>query len=117
MHFLWLDRVGGKLGSSVRYSSEIVYNNFPIIIENIQIKNQLENLALKLIDARENFPDKTISQLYDPELMPKSIQDCHQKIDDVIERCYKKNDIISDEERFELLFNYYNKITKIDKLL
>lgn len=117
MHFLWLDRVGGKLGASLRYSSEIVYNNFPIIIENIQIKNQLENLALKLIDARENFSDKTISQLYDPELMPKSIQDCHIKIDDVIESCYKKNDIISDEERLELLFNYYNKITKIDKLL
>jgi hypothetical protein len=117
MHFLWLDRVGGKLAASLRYSSEIVYNNFPIIIENIQIKNQLENLALKLIDARENFSDKTISQLYDAELMPKSIQDCHIKIDDIVESCYKKNDIISDEERLELLFNCYNKITKIDKLL
>ena len=30
MHCLWLEVVGGKLRTDYRYSSEIIYNTFPI---------------------------------------------------------------------------------------
>ena len=66
MHCLWLETVGGKLRTDYRYSSEIVYNTFPI--KNLEnSKHKINELALQVIDEREKIFEKTISELYDPK--------------------------------------------------
>ena len=58
MHCLWLETVGGKLRTDYRYSSEIVYNTFPIKnLENSEI-HKLNELALQVIDEREKNSEK-----------------------------------------------------------
>lgn len=109
IHLLWLKTVGGRLTDRLRYSSQLVYNTFPFEINDSKIADKLENLALELIDAREKYSDRTISELYDPNKMPKSILQCHSNIDDVFESTYKTNGFNSDEEKIEYLFNLYVK--------
>jgi len=109
MHMLWLKTIGGRMREDLRYSGQLVYNTFPFNISDIKITDKLENLALELIDAREKYTDKTISELYDPNKMPKSILQCHLNIDDVFESTYKTNGFKSDEEKIEYLFNLYVK--------
>jgi len=111
MHFLWLETVGGKLTSRLRYSSEIVYNNFPIIFSSVETKNKLNELAFSLIDEREKYSEKTISELYDPKIMPHNLLDIHKEIDEIIEKCYNQNEFKNDEERIDVLFKFYENLT------
>lgn len=117
MHFLWLETVGGKLTSRLRYSSEIVYNNFPIIIDSKKIKDDLNVTALKLLDEREKYSEKTISELYDPLKMPNNLLNIHIEIDQIIEKCYKNSSFKDDNERIEFLFKNYEQMSLENNLL
>ena len=117
MHLIWLETIGGKVREDFRYSSEIVYNNFPIIIKDNQVKEELNNLALKILDEREKFSEKTIADLYDPDFMPEGLLECHRNVDKVIEKCYKNTLFKNDEERIETLFNLYEEMNKEFRLL
>ncbi|OHW03750.1 DNA methyltransferase [Staphylococcus aureus] len=53
MHMLWLRSIGGKLETRYRYSSELVYNTFPIKNLSIQRKNEISRVMLDILDIRE----------------------------------------------------------------
>ena len=107
IHLLWLKIVGGRLTDRLRYSSLIVYNTFPFNNFDLVISNKLQKLALDLLDVREKFSEKNISELYDPQKMPKQILEVHQRIDNVFESTYLESPFNSDDERIECLFNLY----------
>ena len=117
MHMKWVFAVGGYLGSSIRYSSTLCYNSFPIPSLNENQKKTLENLTLELVDEREKYSDKTMSELYDSEKMPKSLINVHEKIDKAVDSIYKKEDFKSDQERLNYLFELYEKLTKKNELI
>ena len=60
MHMKWVFAVGGYLGSSIRYSSTLCYNSFPLPFLNNQQKKDLEDLTLELVDEREKFSEKNL---------------------------------------------------------
>ena len=117
MHCLWLEVVGGKLRTDYRYSSEIIYNTFPIRnLNNIEI-GELNKLSLQILDIREKFSQKTISEIYDPKHMPQNLLETHKRIDKIIEGCYGKNSPKNDDERINLLFKEYEMKLNQDKLI
>lgn len=71
MHFVWIRQVGGRFKSDYRYSNAIVYNNFPWPQNATDAQRQrVEEAAQGLLDARAQFPDATLADLYDPNAMP-----------------------------------------------
>ena len=108
MHMLWLQTVGGKLKTHLRYSNELCYNTFPFPEISNEIKNTLKEVALRLlVDERERHFEKTISELYDPDTMPKGLRDLHQEIDTIVEKCYQSKTFLNDEEKLKCLFDMY----------
>ncbi|MDH0657878.1 class I SAM-dependent DNA methyltransferase, partial [Acinetobacter johnsonii] len=90
-----------------RYSSSLVYNTFPFPkLSDIQ-KNDLTELAFEILSVRENYPNKTLAKLYDPDLMPKDLKDAHKKNDDYVERLYNKKGFDSDKSRLDFLIELY----------
>ena len=116
IHFLWLETVGGKLRTDLRYSSEIVYNTFPITIKSENIKKDLNELAFKLLDEREKYSEMTIADLYDPINMPSNLLKVHEHIDEIVEKCYKNIPFVNDDERIEFLFKHYESMQSENKL-
>jgi hypothetical protein len=110
MHVLWMKITGGRLGDGYRYSSAIVYNTFPFPKIKQNQKEMLIQNALNIISKREKHPEKTISQLYDPDKMPDGLREAHHQNDLAIERCYRSKPFESDEERLEYLFKLYEKM-------
>ncbi|MFN4106834.1 MAG: class I SAM-dependent DNA methyltransferase [Acinetobacter johnsonii] len=107
MHTLWIRTVAGRLKSDYRYSSSLVYNTFPFPkLSDIQ-KNDLTELAFEILSVRENYPNKTLAKLYDPDLMPKDLKDAHKKNDDYVERLYNKKGFDSDKSRLDFLIELY----------
>ena len=108
MHMVWLRSIGGKLGTSLRYSGGVVYNTFPVPSGNL---NELEPYAKKILDIRDKYPDSTLADLYDPITMPVDLLKAHKSLDKIVERLYREKPFESDNERLEFLLKEYQKMT------
>jgi len=111
MHMVWFRHVAGYLGTSFRYSKDIVYNNFPVNPLTEKDKTTIEEKVYSVLDARENHPEKTLADIYDPDKMPDDLRFAHQQLDEVIDNIYRKKPFVNDEERLAYLFDLYEKMT------
>lgn len=110
MHMDWMRAVCGRLESRFNYSASIVYNNFPWPESSGQRSKDIEVLAENLILIREDYPDKTLAQLYDPDLMPSPLLAAHQALDAAVEKLYRDKPFKDSSERLEHLFARYEKL-------
>ena len=107
MHMVWTRAVGGKMKTDYRYSNTIVYNNFPVRELTDAEKQELTQLALRVLDVREYHCEKTLAELYDPELMPANLREAHEAVDAFVDGLYSKRMYETDEERLSDLFAMY----------
>ena len=113
MHMAWLRHVGGRLESRYRYSSGLVYNTFPMpprFHTNSTSIAKLEALAQAVLDARAAYPEATLADLYDPDLMPPNLRKAHQALDRTVDRLYRRTGFASERERVEYLLGLYEKM-------
>jgi hypothetical protein len=112
MHNVWIKYVCGRIKSDYRYSNDIVYNNYPWP-ENIsdKQKSNVEKLAQHVIDVRATFVNSSLSDLYDPNLMPPFLVKAHQALDKAVDLCYRSQPFINEAKRIEFLFELYDKYT------
>lgn len=109
MHMSWLRHIGGRIKSDYRYSIGLVYNTFPLPPVSQDKLGALESLAQMVLDARAACPGATLSELYDPDLMPLDLRRAHQALDRAVDSLYRKRGFKSDRERAEHLFGLYEK--------
>ena len=109
MHMAWLRHIGGRLKSDYRYSIGLVYNTFPMPPADASIF-KLDPLGQAVLDARATFPDATLADLYDPDLMPPALRSAHQALDRAVDRLYRARGFSSERERAEHLFMLYEKM-------
>lgn len=112
MHMTWTKYTCGRLESRYRYSKDIVYNNFPWpeTLTEKQIK-AVEDAAQGVLDAREQFPNSSLADLYDPNTMPPVLVMAHQVLDKAVDVCYRSQPFQSETKRIEFLFELYDKYT------
>lgn len=109
MHMAWLRTIGGRIKSDYRYSIGLVYNNFPMPPQSNLSK--LEQIGQAILDARANYPEASLSDLYDPDIMPADLRRAHQANDRTVDRLYRKAAFKSERDRVEHLFQLYEKMT------
>lgn len=112
MHMAWVKTVCGRLESRFRYSKDIVYNNFPWP-ENPSDKviKKIEEKAQKVLDARLQFPNSSLADLYDPLTMPPALVKAHSELDKAVDLAYRPQAFTSEANRMEFLFGLYEKFT------
>ncbi len=106
MHMVWLKIIGGKLESRLRYSGGLVYNTFPIPHNKLDI---LKVHAEKILNIREK-DNSSLADLYHPTTMPPSLLKAHQKLDEQVEKLYRKKPFESDQQRINFLLEEYQKM-------
>jgi len=114
MHMAWLRHVGGRLESRYRYSIGLVYNTFPLppgFADGSADLSKLEEVAQAVLDTRTTYPESTLADLYDPELMPTTLRKAHQALDRSVDRLYRRSGFHSERERVEHLFMLYEKMS------
>ena len=112
MHMAWVKTVCGRLESRFRYSKDIVYNNFPWP-ENPNEKQvkTIETAAQKVLDARLQFPNSSLADLYDPLTMPPALVKAHNELDKAVDLAYRSQAFTGDANRMVFLFELYEKYT------
>lgn len=116
MHNDWMRTVGGRLKSDYRYSATLVYNTFPWPDVTDTQRKTIEFLAEGTLMARENYPDKTLAFLYDPDTMPHDLKAAHKALDVAVERLYRTRPFRDAPERLEHLFARYEKLIDLERV-
>jgi hypothetical protein len=108
----WVRTVCGRIKSDYRYSTNLVYNNYPwpAAVTDKQ-RAAVEATAQAVLDARAQYPTSTLADLYDPLMMPGPLLKAHQALDRAVDRCYRHDPFPSERHRVEYLFALYEKIT------
>lgn len=112
MHNTWMRYTCGRMKSDYSYSNTIVYNNYPWP-ENPSDKQKqgVEEAAQAVLDARTQFPESSLADLYDPNTMPPVLVKAHQTLDKAVDQCYRYQPFTSEAKRIEYLFELYEKYT------
>lgn len=111
-HMTWVRYTCGRIKSDFRYSKDIVYNNYPWPENPTEKqKKSVEEAAQAVLDARAQFPDSSLADLYDPSTMPPLLVKAHQQLDKAVDQCYRSQSFTSEAKRIEYLFELYEKYT------
>lgn len=111
MHMAWTRAVGGRMKTDYRYSNTIVYNNFPVPSLGDSMQDRLTVAALRVLDVREYHCERTLAELYDPDLMPDDLRLAHADVDKLVDSIYSKHGYETDEQRLSDLFALYEALT------
>ncbi len=114
IHMDWVRATCGRIKSDYRYSKDIVYNNFPFPQEiTDKQREQIEILAQTILDARTQFPDSSLADLYNPLTMPPKLLKAHEALDKAVDKLYRKEGFKSDTERVAHLFELNRALTSL----
>ena len=111
MHMCWMKYVCGRIKSDYRYSAGIVYNNFPWPKVTDEQKSRVSEAAKGVLEVRDKYADQSYADLYDPLTMPPDLLKAHQKLDKEVEKAYRKEPFVDDDDRITFLFDLYRKLT------
>lgn len=113
VHMAWMRAVCGRLGVGYRYSINIVYNNFPWCNPTKEQKEKIELTAQAILDARAQYPDCSLADLYDEATMPYELRIAHRNNDKAVMEAYdfwKK--LNTESECVAELMKMYKELTK-----
>ena len=114
MHMAWVRTTCGRMKSDYRYSAGIVYNNYPWPDEpSDKQRATIEAAAQAVLDARAQFPQSSLADLYDPLTMPPALVKAHQQLDRAVDASYRKAAFSSDAQRVAFLFERYQQLTSL----
>ncbi len=117
VHMAWMKTFAGRLKSDYRYSKDLVYNTFPLPNPTEEQRKKVESTAKMILDARDKYPDSSLSDLYDEVAMPPELRKAHQLNDIAVWEAYgKKWDKRSESECISWLMKLYEeKIKEIEE--
>jgi N-6 DNA Methylase len=111
MHMAWTKTVCGRLKSDYSYSPA-VYNSYSFPENsNDKQKKAIEIAAQKVLDARLQFPNSSLADLYDPLTMPPALVKAHNELDKAVDLAYRPQPFTSEANRMVFLFELYEKYT------
>ena len=96
--------------SDFSYGIGVIYNTFPLPSVPASRLQRLAPYADAILAARAAHPDATLSDLYDPDLMPADLRKAHQALDRAIDKLYRRTAFPTDRERVEHLLGLYEKM-------
>jgi len=73
-------------------------------------KTTIRDLAKKVLDARAEFPEATLAELYDDITMKDPLRQAHDKLDKAVDAIYHAGGFITDLDRVNHLFRLYEKM-------
>ena len=112
VHMAWMRTVCGRLKSDYRYSKDIVYNNYPWCTPTDEQKARIEQTAQMILDARAQYPDCSLADLYDETTMPPELRKAHQANDLAVMAAYGFDKKITESECVAELMKMYQKLTE-----
>lgn len=113
MFMTWQKVIGGRLESRCRFSNTVVWNNLPLPQLDDDLRNRIIKAGQNVLKARANHPGQSLADLYDPDFMPRDLRKAHEELDKIVDIAFgAKKPCGSDDERLQILFGQYSRMTR-----
>lgn len=113
VHMAWMRTICARLKSDYSYTVNNVYNNFPWPTPTEAQIKKIEQTAKSILDARDLYPESSLSDLYDELTMPSELRKAHQANDRAVMQAYGfpiKD--FTESDCVTKLFEMYDKLNK-----
>ena len=111
VHMAWMRAVAGRLETRYQYSGGNVYNNFPWPSPTIEQRKAIEQTAQMILDARSNYHESSLADLYDELFMPADLRKAHQQNDRAVMAAYGFPLKMTESQCVAELFKLYQTMT------
>lgn len=109
VHMIWTKAICGYKDFRPRYSTDVVFNNFPWPDVSPKDKEAIETTAKKILAMRAKYPESSLADLYDVAAMPDDLKKAHLDNDKAVMKAYGFIGK-SDEEVTKALLQLYKKL-------
>ena len=104
--------VCGRLKSDYRYSKDIVYNNFPWPEVSDEQRAKIEKTAQAILDARQEYPDASMADLYGNLVLFPDLMKAHRANDAAVLEAYGFPKDATESDIVARLFKMYQELTQ-----
>lgn len=113
MFITWQRTVGGRLKSDLSFSSTIVWNNLPLPPVDAALRAQIIEAGKIVLAAREQRPQRSLAEHYNPLAMDPQLVKAHAELDRVVDRAFglRKRGNVLESDRQKALFERYAELT------
>lgn len=112
VHNVWTKAVCGRLKSDYRYSSSVVYNNFPWCAPTDEQKAEIERTAQGILDARALYPESSLADLYGEQMyLYPELRKAHIENDKAVMKAYGFSIKMLPSECVAELMKMYQKLS------
>ncbi len=109
VHMIWTKAICGYKDFRPRYSTDVVFNNFPWPTVTKKDKENIAKSSKKILEARAKYPESSLADLYDTSSMPDDLKKAHIDNDKAVMAAYGFTGK-SDEEVTKALLQLYKKL-------
>lgn len=109
VHMIWTKATCGYKDFRPRYSTDVVFNNFPWPDVSQKDKEAIETTAKKILEMRERYPESSLADLYDVVTMPDDLKKAHLDNDKAVMKAYGFTGK-TDEDVTKALLKLYKKL-------
>lgn len=113
MFISWQRLIGGAVKSDLRFSNQVVWNNFPLPRLSTPQREAIISAGRKVLNTRSKFSNLTLAELYSPGLIPAELLFAHNQLDEAVDRAFgARTTCATNEERIQLLCDSYLALTR-----
>src|SRR5699024_5467800 len=114
MFMTWQRTVGGRIKSDLRFASTMTWNTFPVPDLTPEARTTIIEAGKAVLEARSLHPDRSLANSYNPLAMDPALVRAHNALDRVVDKAFgAPRKLTTDEQRLEILFDNYAKLTKV----
>jgi hypothetical protein len=107
---LWTHAISGRLGESPRISGTITYNNFPFPPLEDGLRDELEDGAKLVLEARDASVGSSLADLYEGVVMPLDLRRAHLLLDRAMAGAFGVDSGAPDDAVLEAIFHRYQEL-------
>ena len=118
MFITWQKAIGGALGSSLRFSKDIVWNNLPLPPVSEDLRARIIAAGKKILAAREAIEERAgervgLDKMYASlEDMDPALRKAHEELDSVVDVAFgASRPCTSNNQRISILIDRYLELT------
>lgn len=118
MFLTWMKSVGGRIKSDIRFSGTFTYNTFPMPAVSDSIRKAISVAGDGVLAVRNEHPDQSLADLYNPLGMPVDLVKAHQALDRAVDKAFGTTARLESlDDRQKVLFRSYAKLTGQETLI
>lgn len=112
MFITWQRTVGGRLESRLRFNKLLTWNTFPLPHTDAAARKSMIQAGDAVLSAREQRPDLSLADLYEPAAMSAGLVTAHEELDRQVDRLFglKPGRVTLLERQTNLFSRYRNLI-------